>query len=267
MQKMITPPQKVDKGRLSRILGYILFLSLLIWSFQSLNYRGIAITAQGTINGMLNGILNPDIAYLTNTTIDGLPYAVLETLAIAIAGTFISGILAIPFSLLAAQNIVGNKTARVGKFVITMIRTFPELILALIFIAIVGPGAPAGILALGIHSIGMLGKLYSEAIESMDIGVKEAIESVGGNKLEVLFRAILPQVAPEFMSYTLFRFEINMRAASTLGLVGAGGIGAPLLFAIRSRAWDRTFTIVIVLVITVTIIDFISGKIRNKLVK
>ena len=200
-------------------------------------------------------------------TIDGLPYAILETLAIAIAGTFISGILAIPFSIFAAQNIVGLKTARVGKFIITMIRTFPELILALIFIAIVGPGAPAGILALGIHSIGMLGKLYSEAIESMEIGVKEAIESVGGNKLEVLFRAILPQIAPEFMSYTLFRFEINMRAASTLGLVGAGGIGAPLLFAIRSRAWDRTFTIVIVLVITVTIIDFISGRIRKNLVK
>lgn len=267
MHTAIIPPQKENKGRLTRILGYILFISLLIWSIQSLNYRGIAITAQGTINGMIEGLLNPDFDYLTNMTIDGLPYAILETLAIAIAGTFISGILAIPFSIFAAQNIVGIKTARVGKFIITMIRTFPELILALIFIAIVGPGAPAGILALGIHSIGMLGKLYSEAIESMDIGVKEAIESVGGNKLEVLFRAILPQIAPEFMSYTLFRFEINMRAASTLGLVGAGGIGAPLLFAIRSRAWDRTFTIVILLVITVTIIDFISGKIRKQLVK
>lgn len=267
MQTTIMPPHKKEKGRLIRILGYIIFISLLIWSFQTLNYRGIAITAQGTINGMFRGILNPDIAYLTNLTIDGLPYAILETLAIAIAGTFISGILAVPFSIIAAQNIVGVKTARVGKFIITMIRTFPELILALIFIAIVGPGAPAGILALGIHSIGMLGKLYSEAIESMDIGVKEAIESVGGNKIEVLFRAILPQIAPEFMSYTLFRFEINMRAASTLGLVGAGGIGAPLLFAIRSRAWDRTFTIVLLLIVTVTIIDFISGKIRKNLVK
>jgi phosphonate transport system permease protein len=267
MQTTIMPPKKEDKGRLTRILGYIIFISLLIWSIQSLNYRGIAITAQGTINGMFQGLLNPDFNYLTNMTVDGLPYAILETLAIAIAGTFISGILAIPFSIFAAQNIVGAKTARVGKFIITMIRTFPELILALIFIAIVGPGAPAGILALGIHSIGMLGKLYSEAIESMDIGVKEAIESVGGNKLEVLFRAILPQIAPEFMSYTLFRFEINMRAASTLGLVGAGGIGAPLLFAIRSRSWDRTFTIVLVLIITVTIIDYISGRIRKNLIK
>lgn len=84
---------------------------------------------------------------------------------------------------------------------------------------------------------------------------------------EVLFRAILPEIAPEFMSYTLFRFEINIRAASTLGLVGAGGIGAPLLFSIRSRAWDRTFTIVAVLIVTVTIIDYISGKVRKNLVK
>mgnify|MGYP001554706939 FL=1 len=267
MYPTIHPPKKEDKGRLLRILFYIIFISLLIWSFQSLNYRGIALTAQGTFNGMLRGLFQPDINYLTNLTIDGLPYAILETIAIAIAGTFISGILAIPFSIIAAQNIVGIKTARIGKFIITMIRSFPELILALIFIAIVGPGAPAGILALGIHSIGMLGKLYSEAIEAMDIGVKEAIESVGGNHLEILFRAILPQVAPEFMSYTLFRFEINMRAASTLGLVGAGGIGAPLLFAIRSRQWDRTFMIVIMLVITVTLIDYISGRIRRKLIQ
>lgn len=266
MQNSIKPPKHLKENRLYKTLTFIIVISLILWSFDSVEYRGVMITAQGTIDGMIQGFLNPDIAYLTNWTVDGLPNAIVETIAIAIAGTFVSGILAIPFALMASQNIVSAKTARVGKFIITMIRTFPELILALIFIAIVGPGAPAGILALGIHSIGMLGKLFSEAIESMDIGVKEALESVGGNRIEVLFRAVLPQILPEFMSYTLFRFEINMRAASTLGLVGAGGIGAPLIFAIRSRFWERTFTIVIALIITVTLIDFISGSIRKKLV-
>lgn len=266
MQTIIQPPKQHKTNRLYKTLAFIIVFSLIIWSLDSVSYRGVMVTASGTINGMIEGLLNPDFAYITNMTIDGLPYAILETIAIAIAGTFVSGILAIPFSLFAAQNIVGPKYAKIGKFLITMIRTFPELILALIFIAVVGPGAPAGILALGVHSIGMLGKLFSEAIEAMDIGVKEALESVGGNKMEVLFRAILPQILPEFMSYTLFRFEINMRAASTLGLVGAGGIGAPLIFAIRNRAWERTFTIVIVLVITVTIIDFISSSIRKRLV-
>ena len=206
------------------------------------------------------------MVYATNSTIDGLPYAILETIAIAISGTFVSAIISIPFALLASQNIVGQKVSKIGKLIVTMIRTFPELILALIFISVVGPGAPAGILALGIHSIGMLAKLFSESIESMDLGVKEALESCGGNYFEVLFRAVLPQVSPELISYTLYRFEINMRAASTLGLVGAGGIGAPLIFAIRSRSWSRAAIIIIVLIITVTIIDQISGRIRKKLV-
>jgi phosphonate transport system permease protein len=161
---------------------------------------------------------------------------------------------------------VGSKVSKIGKLIVTMIRTFPELILALMFISVVGPGAPAGILALGIHSIGMLAKLFSESIESMDMGVKEALESCGGNYFEVLFRAVLPQVSPELISYTLYRFEINMRAASTLGLVGAGGIGAPLIFAIRSRAWPRAAIIILVLIVTVTIIDQISGRIRKRLV-
>ena len=147
-----------------------------------------------------------------------------------------------------------------------MIRTFPELIPALIFISIVGSGAPAGFLALGIHSIGMLGKLFSEAIESMDMGVKEALESCGGTPFEILFRAILLQVGLELTSYTLYRFEINMRNAATLGLVGAGEIGAPLILAIRTRARPRSMMIVMVLILTVTIIDAISGLIRKKLV-
>ncbi|MBN2695955.1 MAG: phosphonate ABC transporter, permease protein PhnE [Bacilli bacterium] len=264
--KPLALPNKPKSNSLAKTLIFILVLSLVVWGFQGMNYLGIMKTAADTIEKMIYGFTHPDLEYLFDFSIDGLPNAVLETIAIAVSGTFVSGVLAIPFALLASQNIVGERSAKVGKFIITMIRTFPELILALIFISVVGPGAPAGILALGIHSIGMLGKLYSEAIESMDIGVKEALESCGGNRLEVLFRAVLPQVAPEFMSYTLFRFEINMRAASTLGLVGAGGIGAPLIFAIGKRAWERTFIIVIVLIVTVTIIDYISGKIRKKLV-
>ncbi len=262
---VVTKP--VDHWKtLYRILNYGGILVLLIWGFLGIEYKGIMQTAAGTLQSMGRGFIQPDMAYLNTWTIDGLPYAILETIAIAIAGTFASALLSIPFALLAAQNIVGPRVSKIGKFLVTMIRTFPELILALIFISVVGPGAPAGILALGIHSIGMLGKLFSEAIESMDMGVKEALESCGAGPFEILFRAILPQVSPELISYTLYRFEINMRAAATLGLVGAGGIGAPLIFAIRTRVWPRAMMIVIVLIITVTIIDSISSRIRKKLV-
>ena len=251
---------------LIRILYYLIVFSLIFWGFEGIHYKGIMKTAQGSINALIDGFFNPDLKYASNMTIDGLPFAVVETIAIAISGTFVSAIISIPFALLASQNIVGPKMSKLGKLIVTMIRTFPELILALIFISVVGPGAPAGILALGIHSVGMLAKLFSEAIESMDMGVKEALESCGGNPMEVLFRAVLPNVAPEMMSFTLYRFEINMRAASTLGLVGAGGIGAPLIFAIRTRAWDRAAIIILVLIVTVTIIDQISSRIRKRLV-
>ena len=249
-----------------RIVNYGGLLVLVVWGFAGIEYKGIMQTAQGTVQALIRGFVNPDIAYLTNMSIDGLPYAILETIAIAIAGTFASGIISIPFALLASQNIAGQRVSKIGKFIVTAIRTFPELILALIFISIVGPGAPAGVLALGIHSIGMLGKLFSESIESMDMGVKEALESCGASPIEVLFRAVIPQVSPELISYTLYRFEINMRAASTLGLVGAGGIGAPLIFAIRTRAWPRAAIIVILLIGTVTLIDAISSRIRKRLV-
>ena len=251
---------------LYRIVNYGGLAALVVWGSLGIEYKGIMQTAQGTMEALVRGFLHPDVAYLLNTTKDGLPYAILETLAISIAGTFASAILSIPIALIASQNIVGPKVSKLGKVIVTAVRTFPELILALIFISVVGPGAPAGILAIGIHSIGMLAKLFSEAIESMDMGVKEGLDSCGATPMESLFRAMLPEVSPEFMSYTLYRFEINMRAAATLGLVGAGGIGAPLIFAIRSRVWPRVGIILIVLVIVVTIIDLVSGRMRKRLV-
>ncbi|NLL22467.1 MAG: phosphonate ABC transporter, permease protein PhnE [Tissierellia bacterium] len=243
----------------------IVLIFVIVWGLSGINYKGIMASAGGTIRAMGRGILYPDIEYLTNMTIDGLPYAIVETLAIAIAGTFISGILSVPFALLASQNIVGKRVSRIGKFLITSIRVFPELILAIIFVKIVGPGAVAGVMALGIHSIGMLGKLFSESIESMDMGPVEALEASGASAVQKLFHAVIPTVMTDLMGFTLYRFEINTRAASTLGIVGAGGIGAPLIFSIGSRNWSRVSIIVITLIITVIIVDMISGSIRKRL--
>ncbi len=270
MMEMNTPKKRYDVPapkqqtvRNGLIAGAVILLFL--WGLSGVQYKGIMETAKGTMLAMLRGILKPDLGYLSNMTIDGLPYAILETIAIAIAGTFLSGLISVPFALLASQNIVGQNISKVGKFIITTIRIFPELVLAIICIKIVGPGAMAGVLALGIHSIGMLGKLYSEAIESMDMGPPEALDASGATAFQKLQLAVIPTVLPELMGYTLYRFEINMRAASTLGIVGAGGIGAPLLFAIGSRAWDRVAIIVMVLIVTVLIIDAVSGAIRKRI--
>lgn len=254
------------KSKLLTYLIYVLFFLLVfIWAFKGINYKGVMATAQGTFKSMLTGILNPDMDYIKNTTIDGLGYALLETLAIAISGTFISAVISLPIALLASQNIVGKKVSTLGKFFITCIRVFPELILAIIFIKVLGPGAMAGVMALGIHSIGMLGKLFSEAIESMDMGSVEALDASGASSLQKLFHGVIPEILPALMGFSLYRFEINTRAASTLGIVGAGGIGAPLLFAISGRNWPRTFTLVFSLIITVVLVDLLSGKIRRRI--
>jgi phosphonate transport system permease protein len=264
--RFLVPPPYSKMELLGRFINYLGLALIVIWGLIGLQFKGIMQTAEATLDSFGRAFIQPDLSYLFDLSVDGLPWALLETISIAIAGTFVSAILSLPFALLASENLVGPKVAAWGKTIITAIRTFPELILALLFISVVGPGASAGILALGVHSIGMLGKLFFEAIEAMDMGPKEALESCGGRPLEILFRAILPQISPELISFTLYRFEINMRAAATLGLVGAGGIGAPLIFAINGRQWPRAAIIILVLIVTVIIIDNLSAVIRKRLV-
>ncbi len=189
----------------------------------------------------------------------------LETVQMAILGTLLAALLAVPFGFLASAN-MGRRLSSTGKFLLDAIRTFPEIILAIIFIKGVGPGPLAGVMAMGIHSIGMLGKLYSEAVEAIDRGPTEALMATGANKIQQLWYAVMPQVLPEFASYALYRFEINARAATILGIVGAGGIGTPLIFAIQNHVWGRVGIILVGIVVVVTLIDLGSSWLRRKLV-
>lgn len=188
-----------------------------------------------------------------------------DTVQMAILGTLLSSLLAVPFGFLAAQNMV-RRLSGVGKFLLSAIRTFPEIILAIVFIRGVGPGPLAGVFAMGVHSIGMLGKLYAEAVESIDRGPVEALTSTGASRAQQIWFAVIPQVLPEFASYALYRFEINSRAAAVLGVVGAGGIGTPLLFAIQRPAWGRVGIILAGIIVVVSIIDIGSGWLRRRLV-
>jgi phosphonate transport system permease protein len=188
-----------------------------------------------------------------------------ETVQMAILGTLLASVLAVPFGFLAARN-TGKRATQAGKFLLNAIRTFPEIILAIIFIKGVGPGPLAGILAMGFHSIGMLGKLYAESVESIDKGPTEALVSTGASKIQQLWFAVIPQVLPEFASYAIYRFEINARSATILGVVSAGGIGAPLIFAIQQRMWGRVGIILLGIIVVVSAIDLLSSWLRKKLV-
>ncbi len=245
----------------------VIIFALYAWSFTGIQFEGIKETAGQISRAIVRGLFHPDWAYVYIPEGEDLLRGLLDTLAISILGTFISAILAVPFAFWAANNMSKFKSVTgSGKFILSCIRTFPEIVMAIIFIKAVGPGAYAGVLALGLHSIGMLAKLYSEAIENMDLGPTEALTACGANRLQVLWFAVIPQVLPEFFSFSLYRFEINIRSASILGIVGAGGIGTPLLFALEARAWPRVGIILLGIIVMVTLIDLISGYIRKRLV-
>ena len=189
-----------------------------------------------------------------------------ESFQIAALGTAIATILAVPFGALAARNLTRLPvTPALGKFLLNFIRAFPELILAIAFIKALGPGAFAGVLAVGLHSIGMMGKLYAERIETVDRGAIEALSATGASPFEVFRHAILPEVLPDFLSYALFRLDINIRAATVLGLVGAGGIGTLLQLQRLGNNWRSIGTILIGIIVTVLLVDYVSARLRARL--
>lgn len=260
-------PQKPKKKIGLYLLIYGALLLLYIWAFSGVPIDGFKDTAAKITKAIFSGMLSPDWDYVYLPDGEDLLRGLLDTLAIAVLGTFISALLCIPFAFWAAKNMNRAKfTTGTGKFMLSFIRTFPELVMALLFIKAVGPGSFAGVLALGLHSIGMLGKLFSEEVEAIDPGPSEAMAATGANKLQTLRLAVFPQVLPGFISYTLYRFEINLRSASILGIIGAGGIGTPLIFAMQSRDWERVGIILLGIIVMVILVDMISGFLRKRVV-
>jgi phosphonate transport system permease protein len=205
------------------------------------------------------------------TVLQQVASQMLITVEIALIGTFLASLFAVPLSFLAARNLTQSNWFMRVLFVFT--RTFfnvdrgvDTLILALVFVAAVGLGPFAGILAMAIHSISDLGKLYSESIENVDRGPLEALESVGASGINVVRWAVLPQVFPLFLGFTLYRFEINFRVSIVLGLVGAGGIGYFIQEKMASGAYDQMVVAIIAIVLVVNIIDFASSWLRSRLV-
>ena len=228
--------------------------------------RGIKDTAGEITKAIMTGILNPDWSYVSLPDGEDLLHGLIDTLAIAILGTFISAFLSVPFAFWAATNMSSGKlTSGSGKFVLSFVRTFPELVMALLFIKAVGPGSFAGVLALGLHSIGMLGKLYSEGIENIDKGPTEALLATGANRFQILWYAVLPQVLPDFLSYTLYRFEINVRSCDFRGYWSRRD-WYTFNFALSSRNWSRVGIILLGIILMVIIIDWISSSIRKRIV-
>lgn len=192
--------------------------------------------------------------------------AMLDTIRMAIIGTTLGAILAIPLALFAASNVF-TSTFLYGpaRLVLNFIRTIPDLLLAAIFVAIFGIGPLPGILALTFFSIGLVAKLLYESIESIDPGPLEAMTAVGANKVQWIVYGVIPQVKAHFVSYVLYTFEVNVRAAAVLGLVGAGGIGLYYDRTLGFLQYEQTASIIIYTLVVVLLIDYVSTLLREKL--
>ncbi|MBP3039277.1 phosphonate ABC transporter, permease protein PhnE [Bacillaceae bacterium Marseille-Q3522] len=260
--QQIQKPKRTKQWILFIVISIILLaLYSIAITMTDLTYRGSSLSPAAIFKRLFwDTFFDP----ATQARIPNYILLMIETLAIAYAGTAIAAILAVPFGFLAANNV--SKISYVGKLILDGIRAFPELILAIIFVAAVGMGPYAGVLAIGIHSIGMLGKLYAEVIESIDMTAIEALKANGANRLQVIWYGVIPQVIPQFTSYAIYRYEIDVRSSTILGIVGAGGIGTPLLTASMSRSWEQVGMILIIIIIVVSIIDLISAQIRKRLV-
>lgn len=199
--------------------------------------------------------------------IDIIWQPLLETIQMALIGTTIGTVLAVPFAIIAARNIVKNKVVRsVIRLILNLVRTLPDLLLAALFVAIVGIGPTAGVWTLAVFSFGMVSKLFYEAIETIDEGPLEALRAAGANKMQIIIFAVLPQILNNFVSYFLYTFGINVRASTILGYLGAGGIGVYLQRSLSSFQYAQTGVIVIVIFAVVIIIDGFSNWLREKLV-
>jgi len=188
-----------------------------------------------------------------------------ESVVIALLATFFGVFLSLCFALAAAANISYPWLRSLSRAFIAIERSLPEIIIVLILVAAFGLGPVPGMLALTLGCIGMLGKLFADAIEEIDIVTIEAIEAVGANKGQVIVFGVLPQIMPRVISYAMFRFEINIRLSVLLGAVGAGGIGYELDSAFNLLQYHRAFTALIVTLLLVFIIERLSGYLRKKI--
>ncbi len=248
-------------------LVLLVVVAILFWSGSAIEFKGLAAKGSEVAYGIIYGISNPDATLLFNSTTDGVPYMLFQTIAIAILGTIIGGVLAVPVSFLASENIVPKWLAFIVRAFILLIRTIPTLVWALVWIRVTGPGAFCGVVTQSICSIGMISKMYINAIEDLDTRILESLDAAGCNTFQKIRYGVLPQLYANFVSTLIYRFDINIKDATTLGIVGAGGIGAALIQCINSRRWSMVGAFLCGLILLMIFIELFSTKVRKKLAR
>ncbi len=249
-------------SRGSRWAAWAVILGAIAWS---------AVETEVSLPRMIEGLpfmwdflrrmVPPDLSVLGNAL-----RGAMETIQIAVVGTAVAALLALPMGFAAARNAAPAWLFYWARGLLNVFRAVDTLVYALFFVAAVGLGPFPGVLAVMVYTATVLAKLYSEAIEAIEPGPVEAVRATGATTLQVLRWGVLPQLVPQFLSFTLYRFETNIRAAAVLGFVGAGGIGFYIQTYLRLLNYPAAATVLLVLIGLVTIVDFASSRLRARLV-
>ena len=257
--------RQYQRGWSQQVWRSLLLLAIIIGSFFVVELLNVERMAEGipAIISLLGEMLPPDFSRFPNWI-----QPILDTLAMSVAGTAIAIGLSLPLSLLAARNTTPHPILfHLSRTILNVTRAIPELILGMILVAAVGFGKLPGTLALGLHSVGMVGKFFAEAIELSDPAPVEAARSVGATEPQVIVHSILPQVLPQMADVTFYRWEYNFRASMVLGAVGAGGIGLEIISALRILKYQQVSALLIVVLVMVTLVDSLSNILRKDFVQ
>lgn len=255
----IVLPARDHKASLRQLAGATLAALILAWAWQGAEMRPLELLRNsGNIATLAYDFVPPDFSdwrlYLHET---------LVTVQIAVWGTVLAVLCAVPMALLASANIAPWWVYQPVRRLSDALRSINELVWAMLFVVAVGLGPFAGVLALWLHTTGILVKLFSEAVEAVDPRPIEGIRATGANALEEIVYGVIPQVMPLWISFTLYRFESNLRQATVLGIVGAGGIGIVIWEAIRGFQFAQTSAVMIFIIVTVVIVDLLSARLRK----
>ena len=250
------------KWRFHHIVYMAAGIGFLLWSADGVNLR-LAELASGIpkIASYFVRMAPPKWSFAETIWMPAI-----ETVYISVWGNVLATLIGLPLGLLAASNIIKFAPVRfVAKSILNLMRSISELIWAIFFVAAVGLGPFPGAVALGMNYAGILGRLYAEAMENVDPGPVEALQATGAGRIQVILFAIFPQVLPQFVTYMLYWFEVGVRSATVLGMVGAGGIGFELVTTIKLFEFRETGVILLVILGMVTIIDYASTLIRSRI--
>ncbi|MGB4073992.1 phosphonate ABC transporter, permease protein PhnE [Pseudomonas sp.] len=258
----VAMPEVTAKRGWMQLLGWGLFCAVLAWSWQGAEMNPLAlIRDSGNMATFAADFFPPDFSnwelYLKEMVV---------TVQIALWGTVLAIVCAIPLGILCAENIAPWWVYQPIRRVMDACRSINEMVFAMLFVVAVGLGPFAGVLALFIGTTGVLAKLFAEAVEAIDPGPVEGVRATGASALQEVIYGVIPQVLPLWISYSLYRFESNVRSATVVGMVGAGGIGVILWEAIRGFQFAQTGALLIVIILVVSLLDIVSQRLRKQFI-